>query len=169
MIYPIVEYAHKIGKNTAEFTTMDMVRFQEWWVKYPKKEVVTAAIKKQLKRVVAIHQQSERIKQEERMGKTIKSVKLQAAMNSRLSSDQVEDIEQVEEDYEVVEIGEGEIAEEEVSETLPEEESVADMGLTKTDVAALLWCVTTMMTDYDMTDHKYEASLVSLKEGLEGV
>jgi len=33
--FPIVEYAHKIGKNTAEFTTIDMVNFNKWWMKQP--------------------------------------------------------------------------------------------------------------------------------------
>lgn len=32
---PMVEYAHKIGKNTAEFTTSDMVKYTEWWLKQP--------------------------------------------------------------------------------------------------------------------------------------
>jgi hypothetical protein len=34
-MYPMVEYAHKIGKNTADFTTSDMVNFTKWWMKQP--------------------------------------------------------------------------------------------------------------------------------------
>lgn len=174
MVYPIVEYAHKIGKNTADFTSMDMMRFNAWWMKQPRKGVVEAEIKQRLKRVVAIH---ERIKQGDVvMGKTIKSVKLQAAQKSRLSSNQVVDVEQAEEDveYEVVEMGgEGEIDMEAelavINEKLSENDIVADMGFTRIDVDALLWCINTVMTDYDMTGHDYEPSLTSLKEGLEGV
>lgn len=37
-MYPIVEYAHKIGKNTAEFTASDMSRYTAWWIKQPVRE-----------------------------------------------------------------------------------------------------------------------------------
>ena len=37
-LYPIVEYAHKIGKNTAEFTASDMSRYTAWWIKQPVRE-----------------------------------------------------------------------------------------------------------------------------------
>ena len=33
--FPIVEYAHKINKNTAEFTVNDLVAFMKWWTKQP--------------------------------------------------------------------------------------------------------------------------------------
>jgi hypothetical protein len=32
---PIIEYAHKIGKNTAEFTVKDLVAFTRWWMQQP--------------------------------------------------------------------------------------------------------------------------------------
>lgn len=31
-MYPIVQYAKMIGKNTAEFTASDMARFTIWWM-----------------------------------------------------------------------------------------------------------------------------------------
>ena len=37
-MYPIIEYAHKIGKNTAEFTASDMSRYTAWWIKQPVRE-----------------------------------------------------------------------------------------------------------------------------------
>jgi predicted metal-dependent peptidase len=36
MEYPIVTYAHKIKKNTAEFTAGDMAAFTKWWITQPK-------------------------------------------------------------------------------------------------------------------------------------
>jgi len=45
-MYPIVEYAHKIGKNTTEFTTIDMVNFTKWWMKQPIKEGLVNMAKK---------------------------------------------------------------------------------------------------------------------------
>lgn len=45
-LYPIVVYAQKIGKNTAELTTMDMVNFTKWWIKQqPRKDVLNMAKK----------------------------------------------------------------------------------------------------------------------------
>lgn len=31
--YPIIEYSHMIGKNTAEFTVQDFIKFTKWWVR----------------------------------------------------------------------------------------------------------------------------------------
>ena len=40
--FPIVEYAHKINKNTAEFTVNDLVAFMKWWTKQPvRKDILT--------------------------------------------------------------------------------------------------------------------------------
>ena len=36
--YPIVEYSHMIGKNTADFTVTDLVKFTKWWVSLEIKE-----------------------------------------------------------------------------------------------------------------------------------
>lgn len=36
--FPIVEYAHIIGKNTAEFTMFDMMGFMNWWMKKRREE-----------------------------------------------------------------------------------------------------------------------------------
>ena len=39
---PIIEYAHKINKNTAEFTVNDLVAFMKWWTKQPvRKDILT--------------------------------------------------------------------------------------------------------------------------------
>lgn len=40
--FPIVEYAHKINKNTAEFTVNDLVAFMKWWVKQPVRKDILA-------------------------------------------------------------------------------------------------------------------------------
>lgn len=51
MPYPMVVYAHKIGKNTADFTTSDMVNFTRWWMKQPlDKEFMMSANKNTYKK-----------------------------------------------------------------------------------------------------------------------
>ena len=37
-MYPIIEYAHSINKNTAEFTLKDFAGFMKWWMKQPVRE-----------------------------------------------------------------------------------------------------------------------------------
>jgi hypothetical protein len=36
--FPLVEYAKKIGKNTAEFTIKDLTAFMKWWLKQQPRE-----------------------------------------------------------------------------------------------------------------------------------
>lgn len=39
--FPIIEYAQKLGKNTSELTTSDMVNFMKWWMKQqPRKDIL---------------------------------------------------------------------------------------------------------------------------------
>ena len=155
MIYPIVEYAHSIGKNTADFTTMDMVNFNKWWMKQPNKEIVESQIRGQIYRAKQIHDDMVLNRKEDKMGK--KSNKYKDAMTNRLSSDQVVDVEQADD-----------FIAQEMSEVVAEE-VVCSMELTKVDVDALLFALTRVFEDYNMEGHEYGASLASLKEGLEGV
>lgn len=37
-IYPIVQYARLVGKNTAEFTAYDMTKFTKWFLKHHKSQ-----------------------------------------------------------------------------------------------------------------------------------
>ena len=42
--FPLVEYAQKIQKNTAELTTSDMVKYMVWWMKQqPRKDLLAMA------------------------------------------------------------------------------------------------------------------------------
>ena len=39
--YPIIEYSHKIGKNTADFTLKDFALYMKWWLKEePRKDIM---------------------------------------------------------------------------------------------------------------------------------
>jgi hypothetical protein len=38
IVYPLVEYAQKIQKNTAELTTADMVAFMKWYMMQPQRK-----------------------------------------------------------------------------------------------------------------------------------
>jgi hypothetical protein len=43
-VYPLVEYAQKIGKNTAELTANDMAKFTVWWMaQQPRKDILAMA------------------------------------------------------------------------------------------------------------------------------
>jgi phosphosulfolactate synthase (CoM biosynthesis protein A) len=42
--FPLVEYAQKIGKNTAELTAADMAKYMLWWMKQqPRKDILQMA------------------------------------------------------------------------------------------------------------------------------
>jgi len=168
VLYPIVEYAKKIGKNTAEFTTIDMVNFTKWWLKQPNRVQVESQIKEQLGRASRIHNQNQSDKKEfgnmtKKMNRTVGAY--QNAQKSRLTSDQVEDIEQVESESEI----DMDAELEKVNAKIAENDIVCDMGLTRADVTALLFAISRVFEDYDMEGHEYGESLAGLKEALEGV
>lgn len=138
-LYPIVMYAKSINKNTADLTTIDMVNFTNKWMKQPIREDLI--------------QMSKQTKQ------------FNNAQTSRLTSDQVVDIEQADDDI-------GINMEEElqkVNDKIAESDVVCSMDLTKGDVEALLWGLGVLFNEYDMEGHEYQASLESLKVGLEGI
>lgn len=142
--YPIVEYAQKIGKNTAELTVNDLGKFMQWWMKQkPRKDLLklTPEQRTQYNKDVAAMN------------------KFRAAQTSRLNSNQVIDMDQADDS----------IAEEMAEELAVEEEIVCSMELTALDVKALLFAIARVCEDYEMTGHEFEASLQSLQEGLNGV
>lgn len=154
-MYPLVEYAKSIGKNTAEFTTVDMVNFTKWWMGQPNKVQVESNIKAQLGRAQQIHNQSQLDKKEDKnMSRRYNTAAFQAAQTSRLAERGIES---------PINDGQEEIIIHE------ENEVVCSMDLTKDDVAALLFCIHRTFADYEMEGHEYQASLESLKVGLEGV
>lgn len=150
-LYPIVLYARKIGKNTAEFTAADMANFMKWWMKQPMREDMVKKLKERQKRATRVGQY---VQQEKAMAKKHTTASFQAAQTSRLAERGIES---------PINDGEEEIVIHE------DTEIVADMGLTRTDVAALLFAINMVFQDYEMEGHEYGASLLSLKEGLEGV
>jgi len=44
--YPLIEFAHKIKKNTAEFSTKDLAAFMKWWMKQPQRKDLVSMAKK---------------------------------------------------------------------------------------------------------------------------
>jgi hypothetical protein len=165
-MYPLVEFAHTIGKNTQELTTNDMVNFMKWWMKQPDKIEREDAILQQLGRVKEIHNQSQTEKKENKMSKKHNLAAFQNAQRSRLSPEHVQEIEQ---DQIAAELGEGSEVDEQEVVLEQAGENIANMELTRLDVDALLFAINTIFSDYDMTGHDYEASLLSLKEGLDGL
>lgn len=151
-MYPIVEYAHKVGKNTSEFTAVDMANFMKWWMKQPNRIEVENQIKKQLGRSQQIHKQQQKNREEDKMAKHT-TASFQKAQTSRLAERGIES---------PINNGEEEII-------IHDEEVVCSMELTKGDVLALLFSIHRTFADYEMDGHEYGASLTTLKEGLEGV
>ena len=45
-MYPIIEYAHSINKNTAEFTLKDFAGYMKWWMKQPIREDLMSKARK---------------------------------------------------------------------------------------------------------------------------
>jgi hypothetical protein len=162
-IYPIVEYARKIGKNTAEFTTIDMVNFTRWWMKQPQRGELLEATAEQRK---IYHQDVAAMKQwreDQKMGKNTQKTK--DAATSRLPKGMTDKERMIEEDLQDGEVVDMDEVVEEAS-----AEVVCTMELTKQDVEALLFSISRTFEDYEMEeDHPHTISLLSLKEGLEGV
>jgi len=152
-LYPLIEYAHKIGKNTAELTAVDMANFMKWYMKQPpRKDLMegTAAQRKTYNQDVAAMKQW---REEEKMGKHV-TKKYEEAQTSRLAERGIES---------PINDGEEEII------IHPENEIACSMELTKKDIAALLFSISRTFEDYEMEGHEYGVSLIQLKEGLEGI
>jgi hypothetical protein len=140
-MYPMVEYAHKIGKNTAEFTVSDMVNYMKWWMKQPDK----GGGKK-----VTPDEREEFMKDP----------------NKRMTPQQRKEYEK---DVAAMKKYREETTEETTEEVVSEEEVVCSMELTRVDVDALLWALNEVFENYDLTGTTYDNALASLKEGLMGV
>ena len=139
--YPIIEYAQKIGKNTAEFTVKDLAAFMKWWLKQaPREDLI----------LVNSQQQAEYNKD------LIAMNKYRAAQHSRLP------IEVLEQGIESpINDGEEEIV-------IHADEIVCTMELNRKDVEALKWAIGAAMNDYN-ADEETEVTLKGLLEALEGV
>lgn len=153
--YPIVLYAQKIGKNTADLTTIDMVNYTKWWIKQPQRKDLMEGTETQRKVYNKDVQAMNQYREEQNMAKKHTTVSFQAAQTSRLAEQGIES---------PINDGEEEIVVHEDSEV------VCSMDLTRIDVTALLWGLKRLSEDYELNkDDGYGASLLSLKEGLEGV
>jgi len=137
--FPLIEYAQKIQKNTAEFTLKDFAGYMKWWLKQqPRKDLIN--MKSNYKQDLAAMQKYRKEQAEA----------TEVEVDSLLSVDIIQD-EEAEETEEV------------------SEDVVCTMGLTKEDVTALLFAISRVFEDYEMSEHEYGASLAGIKEGLEGV
>lgn len=151
-MYAMVEYAHIIGKNTAEFTIKDLTGFMKWWLGRPVKEVVVEGTTAQRKVYEEDVKRMKQWKEDQKMSKhTTKSY--QDAQTSRLAERGIES---------PINDGEEEII------IHPENEVVCEIGLTKMDITALLFSITRTYADYDVEGTEYDNSLKSIQEVLEG-
>lgn len=167
---PIIEYAHKIGKNTAEFTVKDLVGFMKWWMKQPPRKDLMEATPAQIATYKADVAKVQKYFKEQKMSKTSQYNNAMRSRlgnrnepSARLTSNQVVDVEQAD-DSVAMEMSEEMMAEEVVS-----EETVCSMELTKTDVEALLWAINEIFENYELAGTVHEKSLKDLQEGLSGV
>jgi len=155
--YPLVEYAQKIGKNTAELTTSDMSKFTKEWMKQPVRKDLIAVTPEQRtqynKDVVAMSKY--RDAQTGRLaGKQLDDELVGDSEIMNYVSE--EDQDRINDGVEIVSIVSGDGA-------------ICSMELTKADVIALQWALSKIFEDYDLTNSEMEAPLKSLLEGLEGV
>jgi hypothetical protein len=141
MHIPIIEYAHKIGNNTKDFTVNDMVKFTKWWMKQPVREDLL------------------------KMGKIKYSPKAKPTVivAEDVNEEEMgfEDVDEVQEEVQVEEETSGE---EQV-----EEEVALQIGLSAQDVEALKWAINQVCEDYDMSEHEYGIVLNNIKEVLDTV
>lgn len=191
--YPIVEYAHMIGKSTADFTMGDFVKYMKWWMKQPqRKDLITVTPEqrkvyekdvrsvqnyfkkypekaKATREFIAACESKRKPKGENNMKITSKS-KMQPIQEVEEMEEEM-GFEDMDNQEEVVETDEEEASgEEEVVETNEvEEETVANIELTRQDVDALLWGINQLFEDYDLNEHEMGPTLASLKEVLEGI
>jgi high-affinity Fe2+/Pb2+ permease len=143
MHIPIVEYAHKIGKNTRDFTVNDMVKFTKWWLKQPVREDLL------------------------KMGKIKYTSKAKPTV---IVAEDVNEEETVFEDMdEVQEEVEEEQEEQEEVQKEQDEEVALQIGLSVQDVEALKWAIIRVNEDYDMSEHEYGIALNGIKEALDTV
>lgn len=165
---PIIEYARKIGKSTAEFTVKDLTEFMKWWFKQPPRKDLMEATPEQRKTYEEDCKKVQKFFKEQRIVQARKPVGAQVerilgmskqqryerAVKSRLTSEQVVDIDQVEFEEEV---------------EVQSDAIVCSMELTKVDVEALLWAINEIFENYDLTGTVHDLSLKSVQEGLMGV
>jgi flagellar motor switch/type III secretory pathway protein FliN len=132
-----------VGKNTAEFTVQDFIKFTKWWVQQE--------IRQEIRKDVLSVTPAQRATYE----KDVQAMnKYRAAQTSRLPADKTaEDIE-------------NEV--EEMSKEV-ENEVIVEMGLTKIDVEALVWALDEIFENYDLTGSVHDKALSGLLEALKGV
>lgn len=142
--FPIIEYARKIGKNTAEFTAIDFVKFMKWWMKQPiRKDLAMVDFKKHLKKNESDWRNN---------------------MNDKAKNKFPVDQEMVDESE--VE----EMTEEMMQEQTDSTEVVCELGLTKKDVQALVWGLGELLSTYNFSESlEIGETLANLKEALDGV
>jgi hypothetical protein len=153
MVYPIVQYAHIIGKNTAEFTVKDLTGFMKWWLTQPIRKDIVEATEAQRKVYEEDVRRTKLWKEDQKVRKHT-TKKYEEAQTSRLAERGIESPINDEEEEIIIH---------------PENEVVCEIGLTKTDIMALLFSIKRTYADYDVEGTEYDASLKSILEVLEGV
>ena len=151
MLYPIVQYAHKIGKNTADLTTMDMVHFTKWWVSQPQSVEVLQAMKAQQQRAAKIGKEIQSYKKEDNMAKHTTTSYKNAQM-SRLAEWGNESP-----------INDGQ------EEIIVLNKTICSIDLVKTDVDDLIWGLEALLNEYDLEEHRAGITFKSLLQGLKEV
>jgi len=155
--YPIVEYAHKIGKNTAEFTASDMARFMRWWMKQPQRKDILA---------MKITKDNKTGKGKGGFEKFQQNKKQQVVEQDVVEQDG--ELEEVTFDEGMGVLEEGEVVEEEVVEQ--DIKVVVEIGLTKGDVEALKWGIEQLLETFDFSEMQdVGMNLTGLQEVLNGI
>jgi len=149
--YPLIEYAHKIGKNTADFTVNDLAAFMKWWLKEkPRKDLLKVTPEQRVgynKDLAAMNKHRE----EEKVRKHT-TKKFEDAQTSRLAERGIES---------PINDGEEEII------IHPENEVVCELALSRVDVDAMLWALNEIFENYDLTGTIHDIALKEIQGILE--
>jgi hypothetical protein len=164
--FPIIEYAHKIGKNTSELTATDMIKFTKWWIKQPiRDDIVSMKVKVTPEQNIVYNQDKAKVLEHYKKFPN-EAQKIQNMLLGKIQKEpQIMKKYASEQDF---------IAAQDFIETTVqqnemehEQEIIVELGLTKTDVESLLWVISEIYENYELAGTMYDASLKNLQEGLQ--
>jgi UDP-N-acetyl-D-mannosaminuronate dehydrogenase len=132
----IIAYAHKINKNTAEFTVKDLCAFMKEWMRPPTKQEIAKMNPAQRAEYNKDLANMKKWREEETIAKKKKEDMMK---NTEVAQDEV---------------------------GVEEAEIVVEMGLVQADVNALVWALQQIYENYELEGTVHDEPLKGLYSGL---
>ena len=133
----IIAYAHKINKNTAEFTVKDLCAFMKEWMRQPTKQEIAKMTPAQRAEYNKDLANMKKWREEEIIAKKKKEEMMK---NTEVAQDEV---------------------------GAEEAEIVVEMGLTQEDINAFVWALKQVIDNYDLTGSLYEKPIMDIHDNLQ--